>query len=277
MRHIASWERFGKLAAAFPFFVLVGNGGLLQAQSARMSALGGNPLITNDVWQLSHNSAAITGIEKTSVMAGYDQRFGMKELSDRALAIVCPIKRYAIGAGFSYFGVSQYQNMTVHFATACKLGEKSSLGIRLGWYYNRVPASQSPSESALLAGAGYTLQLSTKFTIGAQFAVFQNKLKRIVPQHLQPSVFSVGGQWKPVPTFALSLSGEANQKQFTRWRSGLEWYLLKTFAIRAGIAGHPDEYFFGMGYSVSYFTFDFSFGYHAVLGYSPVITLTLRL
>jgi hypothetical protein len=250
---------------------------LLVAQSARMSSLGGNPLITNDVWQVSYNPSALTGIEKTSIMAGYDQRFGMKELSNRGLAMVFPKKRYAVAAGFSYFGVNQYQNMTAHFATARKLGDKSSLGIRFGWYYNRIPASQSSDESALLAGAGYSFQLSSKFTIGAQFSVFQDKLKRIVAQHLMPPTFSAGGQWKPIPTFALSFSGEADQKQFSRWRGGLEWNPLKSFAIRAGMAGHPDEYFFGLGYSVSYFTLDFSFGYHVVLGYSPVVTLTLLL
>lgn len=277
--HITIKERFrfkaGRLFFCLIFFVF--SSSFSRGQSARVTGMGGFSDAVEDPSHVFRNPALVAGGKSTVFQASVENRFGMRELTNRSLLASTSISYFQLGLGYSLFGVQSYSNQTVSGTVSIRTSAKSRVGIRTAWYQSQIQASENQQLSAPLLGAGFYYNFLPQWSWGMQFSVFSKQIYQVVPANIEPSFFSTALCWKPLETFKLTFGGETNQHKKMRIRSGLEWQLAHILALRIGVAGNPAKIYAGFGINHKSLIFDFSIEKHQILGYSPSISLTYSL
>lgn len=59
-----------------------------------------------------------------------------------------------------------------------------------------------------------------------------------------------------------------------RIKAGVEYQAVKNLYVRAGVAGAPIEFSFGLGYKWKVISIDAGSSYHQLVGWSPHFSLT---
>src|SRR5688572_19379989 len=82
-------------------------------QGARATALGGAAITLDDVWSSFHNQAGLARLEGFSAGVYYENRFMLKELGEKGLAVGLPVGNGAFGLSFRSFGYTAYSDSRV--------------------------------------------------------------------------------------------------------------------------------------------------------------------
>ena len=109
--------------------------------SARSTAMGGAGVTLLDLWAVHYNQAGLAGIEAITAGVYYDNRFALKELSVKGVALALPLPgtgQNVLGVSMSYFGYSEYNDSKVGLAYGKKLGDKYSVGIQLNYIQTKI-------------------------------------------------------------------------------------------------------------------------------------------
>ena len=246
----------------------------LQAQKnygPRITAMGGAGVALQDVWSAQKNQAGIADLKKAIISAGYENRFGVKELSTQSAVFAIPIKNYAIGASFQSYGVDAYNEVKTGLSLAKSFGPKLLAAINLN--YHQLKINNYGNAQSFTVEVGLQYQAFDKLWLGTHIAnpnqsKYGEQTEQIIPAHIQ-----FGANYQLSNLLTISSEVEKVLDNQADFKVGLEYKVVKFVALRGGIAVNPFKQFAGFGINYEKFNLDFAIASHPVLGYSPQIAI----
>ncbi len=229
---------------------------------ARNTAMGNTSLTDSDIYSLFNNIGALSGINETTVAAGYQLRYGLLELGTVAFAVAHPLNFGTVGISFFRFGgdLMNQQKASVGFSNQFGL---VSLGANLSWLqYN---FQEVGSRSALVIEFGGTAKLTDQLRFGAYvFNINQSELDRISEIQI-PLVMRAGISFLPSDELIINLETIKRLNHDAQLRAGLEYFIIKNISARTGIETNPIKASAGIGFRFSRFQLDYGYANHSIL------------
>nr|MDQ3049071.1 hypothetical protein [Bacteroidota bacterium] len=133
---------------------------------SRSASMGNASVSLSDVWSSHHNQAGLGFMRDASAGVYYENRFLLKELGVKGLAIAVPVKVGTFGLAVSNFGYSAYSENKYSLSFAKAFGEKFSAGIALNYHTVKI-AEGYGSNGTFAAEVGLQSKPLKGLTIGA--------------------------------------------------------------------------------------------------------------
>jgi hypothetical protein len=237
----------------------------------RLTAMGNAGVAMQDVWSAHKNQAGIATLENAQFSAGYENRFGVKELKSQSAAFALPVKNYAIGANFQSYGVNAYRESKSGISLARAFGPQLLASINLNYHQIKIDNYGNAQGFSVEVGLQYeafkNLWLGTHIANPNQ-SKYGSNTEQIIPAHLQ-----FGATYKFSDQLIISTEIEKILDAQVDFKTGLEYKVVKFVALRGGISVNPFKQFVGFGINYQKFQLDFAVASHPVLGYSPQIAV----
>jgi hypothetical protein len=245
----------------------------LRAGDMRSAGMGGNEATASPLF----NPSLIALYERHSVRINYFNRYGLKELGNINGSLYLPNAMLPAGVTVASFGYDAYRESMFRLFAAKRLNARWAAGVSVQYaflqteLYDGQPAQLSVDAGLacmpvdnLLAGLFITDFPSISF--GNEFAE---------RKELMCYLIQAGFQWEVINSMFISAALSAGASSPAGGSLGLEYVASGDFRIRAGVKGAPLLPSFGFGYGFSDFNVDVAAVYHAVLGISTGVGLSL--
>ena len=219
------------------------------------------------------NPAGLSFLNQGVLSVSYENRFGLKELSETTLTGMYPNKMLNVGICFTRFGYEYYNENLVGLNVCRKLSSNISLGIRFD-YYGIYIADSDGTISSFTADAGVQWKPHRQLLLG--FSIDNPVFASFDTGRKIPTVFKAGLQYFIVSNFMLTC--ELNETLHARltYKIGAEYSPMENLFFRLGMSGKPFMPTFGLGYSLKNTGFDLFVRNHARLGMISGIELSYR-
>ena len=217
------------------------------------------------------NPAGLSFSERGTLSASYENRFGIKELSETVLTGMYPNKILNVGICFARFGYEYYNENLVGLSVCRKLSSNFSLGVRFD-YFGVYIADSEGIISAFTTDVGVQWKPGRQLMVGLSidnpvFASF-NTGKKI------PTILKAGLQYSIVPNFLLVCELNETFHSGLSYKVGTEYSPAENLFFRIGMSGKPFMPTFGLGYSLKNTGFDLFVRNHSRLGLISGIELS---
>lgn len=237
----------------------------------RITALGTAGVAVQDVWSAKSNQAGLASLKNPEISAGYENRFGLKELSTKSAVFALPVKTYAIGAAFQSYGVDDYNEVKTGLSLAKSFGQK--LFIAVGVNYHQINITNYGNANSFSVEVGLQYKLSPNLLLASHVAnpnqsKYGANTDQIIPAHIKfGGTYIFNDQLLITSEIEKVLDNEAD------FKTGIEYKVVKFVALRGGISVNPFKQYAGFGVDYQKVNIDFAVASHPVLGYSPQISL----
>ena len=219
-------------------------------------------------WFAFHNPAALGQRQRISIGMLYENKYISRELSNKALSVAIPTKHINLGASFSHFGYSEYNEMLASLSFARKFG-RLSIGVDAIYY----TVFLSPSErykGTFTTQVGMQVDATEEWTLA--FTAFNpvfSKVKGDYENKPLPTVFSIGSQYKIRGIVDWLIQFDKEIASPFRWATGFEYAPVKEFIVRIGAYGYRNiRPTIGLGMRLKGLKFDVTADYNTALGFS---------
>ncbi|MBI5022288.1 MAG: hypothetical protein HZB59_12700 [Ignavibacteriales bacterium] len=224
-----------------------------------------------DVWSIAVNPAGIAGIDNFKFACSYTpQIFGIRELSIQSLVGYVPVSFGVFGGLIQSSGLKMYKEITATISYGAKLSDLS-FGLNLNYYHLSI--ERYGSDATVGCDAGINIPLSQKIECGLSIRNINSptigKTKEKLPQSI-----SVGVNYKPFDNLQIVFDAFKEISFDPSLRTGLEYWLIDAFAVRAGMIECPIQYSAGFGVRISIFQIDYASSRHIDLGWTHTFSLS---
>lgn len=244
---------------------------------ARSVALSHASVSLSDAWSTFHNQATLTGVSQLSAGIYYESRFMLEELSLSAGTFSSPAFGGIAGISFYQFGKGSYKESKLGLAFAKQLSKRLSAALQLDYFSNRFPENNG-AFAFLTFECGLLYQPTPELALGAHvFNPVRNGFETYYGSQKMPFIYRLGGHYQLSENVLLSAEVQKSSDFPAQIKSGLEFMPVKNLAFRLGVSGKPFHYSGGIGYSFGNISTDFAFSYHGNLGFTPSVSIQLRL
>ncbi|MEP0713797.1 hypothetical protein [Algoriphagus sp.] len=245
---------------------------LTQVHGARSQGMGNLRVHGLDTWSYFNNPGGLAKLEESAIAAGYDNRFGLKELSTVDLVGAWKVDAGTWGFGVSHYGGKLFNQQALGVAFANQLGIVS-IGAKLEWFQTQIEGFGS-GHSAIFSLGGMA-ELSPKFSIGASISnLNRSKISKDSESRL-PTGVSLGLRYTPISELQLHLEVEKDISIKPIVKAGLEYAIRDWIFLRTGINSNPSRIFFGIGLKSSRLNLDYAYGQNQALGSTHHLSLGL--
>ncbi|MDR7132284.1 hypothetical protein J2X69_004651 [Algoriphagus sp. 4150] len=247
---------------------------LTQVHGARGQGMGNLRVHGMDTWSYFNNPGGLAKLESSAVSVGYDNRFGLKELSSLDLVGAWNLKAGTVGFGLSRYGGSLFNQQSLGLAFANQLGIVS-MGAKMEWFQTQIEGFGSGN--SVIFSLGGMAELSPTFSIGASISnLNRSKISRDSDIRL-PTGISLGVFYTPIPLLQFHLEVEKDIQIKPVVKAGLEYGIKEWVYLRTGINSNPSRMFFGVGLKSDRFSLDYAHGQNQALGSSNHVSLGFSL
>ena len=239
----------------------------------RSTSMAGAFVALNDGWSVFHNQAGLASVQTFDAGVYYENRFGLSALSDKGLFVAARLGRGVFAGSYHSFGYSEFASSKGGLAYAMGLGEKLDVGIQLNYYAVRLGENYGRAV-AVSAEGGFLYRLNARLSLAGHISnPNRAKLSDYLDERI-PAVFRMGATYRF--SKQVLLTGEVyKDTQFDpAVRTGLEYRLSESIAVRGGFASAPRQFTFGFGWKLNQWMFDMAAAYHPVLGFNPHVSFT---
>jgi hypothetical protein len=231
----------------------------------RSAGLGRASASLTDFWSIQNNPAGMALQQRIAVGIAYENRFMMKELGLKSVALVVPVKFGVLGLSYNQFGYNLYNENKVGLAYAKAFGPGLRIGLQLDYLSTHFAEGYEGLNNVTFE-LGVQSNINDKLAIGAYiFNPVRARLSEYTDERI-PIILRFGLSYH----FTEKLLGVADiEKNFDfdqDLRLGLEYLLNETFYLRTGVAVNPGLFTFGTGMQISGLRFDIAASLHQVLG-----------
>lgn len=236
---------------------------------ARSFGLGETGLGFLDINAVYTNPAGLNGVTQFSLLASASRPFGVPELTRSQIAAAIPISSSDFLFGtIARKGKSNYHQSRISAGYGRKIANSLSIAVEF--------------EAIMLRIRGYGNDFAMGYGISLQHRPFDQLL---IGVHLRNPI-PIYSEDRLVPkttisagfSYIVSELVEVNLEVFKdtqfklRIKSGIEYRIHPVFVLRIGASSNPTQLHFGFGWRVKKgIVIDFSVGYQALLGVTPVI------
>lgn len=242
----------------------------------RIGMGGAYSSVRGDMWSLWANPAGMTGMSRFEGGLFSESRFLISELSTASFGAVIPFQqKHFAGVSATTFGFGSYRRNEAGLAYATTLYDVIHLGVKFN-VLNLAIANYG-SVNTFLANVGVMADVSKKFTVGFWTQNVNQARIGVLQEERLSTILNGGATFKA--SDKLILTGDV--VKFLDYpmgvRSGFEYFFVKQFCIRAGYSTSPSVLNGGAGFRLDNISVDFANSYHERLGYSPHLSITIRL
>ncbi len=272
-------KNLSKLIFFFPLlwvqFLFASNDGA-PIGGRRLGLGGAYAAIRGDAWSLWANPAGITGIKRFEGGLFTESRYLLSEITAASFGAVVPFQqKHFIGASASTFGFGAYRRNEAGISYATTLYEFIHLGVKFNVL--NLAISNYGSVNTFFANVGLMANVSKRFTMGF-WTQNANQAKIGAVQEERLATILNGGVTFHASDKLILTSDLVKYLDYPMGvRSGFEYQFVKQFCIRAGYSTSPSILSAGAGFRMDNLSIDFANSYHERLGYTPHLSLTLRL
>ena len=236
--------------------------------------MGNIATLSTEVWSALTNPAGLGLSPAISLGFQHEQRYLMPETGIDVLAASFPVFGGGLGFYLSNTGLGNYGENRAGLAMGRRIGKTVSIGGSIDFYLLRTPAGY-PNSLAVSGNVGIYAQLAEDLSLGlyisnVSFSHFNNEAADPLPV-----IMNWGIGYKFLKNLLLCAEVEKDLRMPLRVKAGIEYYPVKSFALRTGTLSAPFEVHFGMGYIYRRYRIDFALQEHTVLGWSPQCALTI--
>ncbi|MBN7815784.1 PorV/PorQ family protein [Algoriphagus pacificus] len=243
---------------------------LTQAHGARSQGMGNLKVNLPDAWTVFNNIGALDRISASEIAVGYDQRFGLNELSTLDLAASLKTEKGSFGLGLSRFGGKLFNQQMFGIGYSQKLGI-SSFGVKADWFQTQI--QDFGTGNSFVFSLGGVADLGPKIQIGGYFSnINRAKISNNSQDHL-PTAINLGLTYVPISTLKIHLETEKDILIKPVVKAGLEYGIHDLVLLRAGVNSNPSRLFFGLGIRPGKFLLDYGMGQNTALGSTHHVSL----
>jgi len=247
---------------------------LTQLHGARSQGMGNLRVHGMDVWSFFNNPGGLAKLESSAISAGYDNRFGLKELNTVTLVGAWKVEAGTLGFGVSRYGGKLFNQQSLGIAFANQLGIVS-IGGKLEWFQTQIEGFGTGN--SLIFSLGGMAELGPQFSIGASISnPNRSKISNDSETRL-PTGVSLGILYNPIPQLQIHLEVEKDIQIDPIVKAGLEYGIKDWIFLRTGINSNPSRLFFGIGLKSTRFTMDYAYGQNQDLGSTNHVSLGFSL
>jgi len=266
-----------KLLIALSLFVVVP---LVNAQGwlpagARSMSMSNASVGLHDVWSYHNNPGALAKMDGLSAGLAYENRFLLRELQSQGLAFAVPLKVGVLSVGGLTYGYTQFRATKAGLGYSLRLSDRFYAGIQLNYQGIQLAQNYGNANTAT-AEAGILVDVTENWSMG--FSVFnlsRTRLSEFQDDRLT-TVMRLGTAYTFSKKLLVSAEFEKSIEYDLRFKSGLEYQIIKDFYFRGGVATAPVEFSFGTGYDFGFLQLDIGCAYDMILGWSPHFSLTYQ-
>ncbi len=239
---------------------------------SRAAAMANATVALHDFWAISHNQAGIIGIETIAAGMFAGNRYMMAELVDASVAAIIPAAGGNLGVSMQYFGTEFYSESKAGIAYARPFGEKLSTGVQLSYLYTSIAEGYGRT-GTFLAEIGLIYEISPGLFLGTHVFNPTRSVLKTTSNHQNvedyiSTIIRSGLGYHISKKVLLSLEVEKEMRHPPVPRVGIEYRLIESLHLRAGISNNPVLNTFGFGIRRGNLQLDISASHHYLLGYS---------
>lgn len=230
-------------------------------------AMGSAGTALQDVWSLQHNPAGIAQLKRPVFALAYKRHFSDEELSTQQAVLAIPFNKHVVGLSFHRYGINEFMEQTNTFAYSKNFSGVLALSIAVK--HHQIVVAKYGSERLFSINAGMQFRINEKLWIASHISnpakiTFQENQASNLPVSLSLGLSYIFSD----KVFILSdiqkvLNSGLNTK------IGIEYKLVKFFALRGGLSVNPFKQYGGFGLKYNRFGLDAAISSHQYLGYSP--------
>ena len=240
---------------------------------ARGGAMGGTSVALTDFWSGMDNVAGLSQQEQISVGLSFRENFLLSELSYKNVAVALPVtKNGTVGAQYTHFGNSNYNEQRAKLMYAQQFGKMFSLGVEFDYLHSGVADVEYDKFNMFTFGVGMQFYASEKLQFGAYiFNPISTHYATEINMDV-PALFRVGTAYQFVPNGIATVEFEKDMNYDNNLRFGLEYKFFDFLMARLGISTTPVVYSLGFGIDREKWQLDLGMQVHTVLGVTPQVS-----
>lgn len=228
-------------------------------------------------WSLFHNPAALAVKLNTEILLIVDNRFIIKELSTKSLAVVYPTSWAVTALSVSHFGFEQYHDILVGVSFSRNFSDRFSLGLQFD-YWSTYSYSSNRYYGMLFPQIGLIVQLTDQLDLGFHsFNPFQSDITMENTAKRVPSIFSMGLTYHISSQFHWRLQADKEIAMNYRLATAFEYQKDERYSFQVGVYGW--EYMIGclgVGIQLGFIGFDVGLELHPLLGLNSRLGIGYR-
>ncbi len=241
---------------------------------ARLNSMGNTAVALTDAFSLFSNPSCIAKDSKQSAAVFVDHRYGIAGLNTKAFAYNHAINDSKMAGGFTHFGDELMNHSRIELAFAQKI-RLFSLGGGFGVHHLSV--SGNGVARAVTFQFGGLVEISPKIYYGAHvYNMTRAKISKESSLYY-PVLMKTGFTYLPSDLVILSAEIEKDSRYPVNLKAGLEYKLIEWIKIRTGINSSPANGYFGLGFKLKEWNFDYGLSFHSRLGVVHFVGLTFEL
>lgn len=230
-------------------------------------------VMNHDLWSSFHNQAGLSFNKFPAIGFSYENRFGIKELGTRAIALSLPAGKVSLGALYSYFGYSDFRRQMTGIACGMPLSGDLRAGVMIDYFSEKTYGEYNRNQM-ITCEAGVIITASENIMVGIHiFNPVPNSIRRSdMPTELRAGASVNLGKGLIAGVETGMCSGHNISVS-----TGFEYEAAKNLMIRGGFSTTYNSFSFGIGYHTSPAIIDFAFSTHERLGISTTVSLIFEL
>lgn len=241
----------------------------IRFNSGKSAAMGNASVAYYDIWSVYTNQAGLGYLTDISITA-YHQSGFIKEQNLQGIALALPTKTGTIGASYSYYGFSQYNEMQAGLAFGRTFSKYFAVGIQLNYLRTHIAGNYGDAD-AVNFEIGILSQPIEDLLIGAH--VYNPSHSRMGEEKI-PTIFKLGASYLFSDKVLFALETESDLGHQAVFKAGLDYRLVEFVSLQTGISTNPNNYSFGIGFHFKSIDAHVGFVKHRTLGFTPSFTLS---
>ncbi|MCC2547962.1 hypothetical protein LJY25_16050 [Hymenobacter sp. BT175] len=252
-------------------------------RGARAAALGNASATLTDVWAIGNNVAGLGQVAQPTVGFYAENRYLSRALNTAALAVAVPIgpqqantasARGVAGLEAQRFGDKLYNETRVGAGYGYR-GGLVSIGARVDMLQISIEGLGSRRAVAVSLGGQAEVVPKHLFFGAYLYNLNQAKLAEYRDERV-PTVLKAGLSYRPTDKVMLNVETEKDVQQAADFKAGIEYQVLESLAVRGGFASLTRQTTAGVGFRGGRLQIDYAAAWHAALGLSQHLGVSLR-
>jgi len=241
---------------------------------ARAVGMANTSVTLDDPYSVFNNVGGIAGVENTSLLFSYQNRYQLSEFNTFGTGIIKPFAFGTLGFSLFRFGSSLFNEQKLGLSFGNKFGI-ASLGAQIN--YLQLNVEGFGNKGLLVLEFGGIAELTPKLFIGAHiFNINQAKVSSEFDEKI-PTVIKAGISYRPFSKLMLNIETEKDIDFDPVFKAGLEYLIIDQVSFRTGITADPFQNFWGLGFKARNVIIDYSFSIDSDLGNVHQLSLVYQL
>lgn len=242
---------------------------------ARAAGMGNTAVTLHDAWCAFQNIGGLGSVKRTSLLFGYENRFGISEgMQTVGAGIVLPTTIGVGSIGVSRFGDDLFSLHTLSLGFGHQI-DQFNLGIRVS--QQQYSLESFGTRAFVVVDIGGVATLIPELAWGLQI----KNINRATISHFtgerKASLIQTGLSYRPIKDLMFNLEVEHEINQQSAIKAGAEYLWEQKVAFRTGINSQNLQHYFGIGLAHRVINFDYALSAHTSLGFSHQLSIAYHL